>query len=143
MFEEKTQARTPCLPDFVRFGRDAFSPQWLTMRKIVIFAPFNSEQAMTQALILTLQNFFKDQPVEKAWVFGSFARGEEGPDSDVDILVQFDKNARLSLLGFIHIKNELEDTLGREVDLVEDGYLLPFAVESANHDKILVYERAN
>jgi len=37
--------------------------------------------------------------------------------------------------------NDLEDLLDRSVDLVEDGTLLPFAVESANQDKKLIYER--
>ena len=41
----------------------------------------------TQAMKKTLANYFKTQPVLKAWLFGSFARGEETPDSDVDILV--------------------------------------------------------
>ena len=88
-----------------------------------------------------LNKYFANQPINKAWIFGSFARGEETKDSDVDILVQLDKNAKLSLLGLIHIKNELQDLLGREVDLVEEGYLMPFASASANHDKILNYER--
>ena len=94
-----------------------------------------------KALKAQLQTFFSTKPVKKAWLFGSFARGEETENSDVDILVELDKTTRLSLLGFIHIKNELQDILGRNVDLVEDGYLMPFAVESANNDKILVYER--
>lgn len=38
---------------------------------------------------------------------------------------------------------DLEELLGRRVDIVEEGTLLPFAVESANHDKKLIYERAN
>lgn len=36
---------------------------------------------------------------------------------------------------------QLEELLKRKVDLVEEGTLLPFAQESANHDKILIYER--
>ena len=78
-----------------------------------------------------------------AWLFGSFARGEESPDSDVDLLVEFDKNARVSLMKHAGMIVELEHRLHRPVDLVTDGTLLPFAVESANRDKILIYERAN
>lgn len=64
--------------------------------------------------------------MQKVWVFGSFARGEERPDSDIDILVSFDENANVNLftMGGIYI-------LGREIDLVEEGTLLPFARESA------------
>ena len=87
----------------------------------------------TKAMIQLIADYFKTQPVLKAWLFGSFARGEETEDSDLDILVEYDKNARISLL--------LEKSTGRRIDLIEDGCLLPFAVESANRDKVLIYER--
>ena len=96
----------------------------------------------TQTMNHTLADYFKTQPVVKAWLFGSFARGEETPLSDVDLIVQYDDKARISLLKHCAIMNDLEELLDRKVDLVEDGELLPFAVESANHDKKLIYERA-
>ena len=89
-----------------------------------------------------IADYFKTQPVVKAWLFGSFARGEETPLSDVDLIVQYDDKTRISLLKHCAIMNDLEELLDRKVDLVEDGELLPFAVESANHDKKLIYERA-
>ena len=95
----------------------------------------------TQAMQKTIADYFKTQPVLKAWLFGSFARGEETPRSDVDLLVQYDDKARISLLKHCAIMNDLEELLDRKVDLVEEGELLPFAVESANHDKKLIYER--
>ena len=95
----------------------------------------------TQAMTEQIAEYFKTQPVLKAWLFGSFARGEQTADSDVDILVEYDKNARISLLTISHMMGELEKSTGRRIDLVEDGCLLPFAVESANRDKILIYER--
>ena len=98
-----------------------------------------STQAMTQAIA----DYFKTQPVVKAWLFGSFARGEETPQSDVDILVEYDKNARISLLYISHMMGALEKVAGRRVDLIEEGCLLPFAEETANRDKILIYERDN
>ena len=82
--------------------------------------------------------------MKKAWVFGSFSRGEERQDSDIDILVEYDrKNAHVGLFTIVRIKQELEHIYGRSVDLVEEGTLLPFAVESANRDKILIYERGD
>ena len=98
-----------------------------------------STQAMTQAIA----EYFKTQPVVKAWLFGSFARGEETPQSDVDILVEYDKDARISLLYISHMMGALEKVAGRRVDLIEDGCLLPFAEETVNRDKILIYERGN
>ena len=52
----------------------------------------------TKVMIQLIADYFKTQPVLKAWIFGSFARGEETEDSDLDILVEYDKNARISLL---------------------------------------------
>ena len=96
----------------------------------------------TQAMTQIIADYFKTQPVVKAWLFGSFARGEETPSSDVDILVQFDHRQPIGLLRYAGMWREIEDLIGRKVDLVEDGTLMPFAVESANHDKQLIYERA-
>ncbi|MBO4574677.1 MAG: nucleotidyltransferase domain-containing protein [Bacteroidales bacterium] len=90
-----------------------------------------------------IANYFKTQPVLKAWLFGSFSRGEETPDSDVDILVRYDKNAKISLMTISHMMGMLEKVLNRPVDLVEEGCLIPSAAESANRDKILIYEREN
>jgi len=95
----------------------------------------------TQAMTQVIAEYFKTQPVLKAWLFGSFARGEETPDSDIDILVEYDKDARISLLTISHMMGELERSTGRRVDLIEEGCLLPFAIESANRDKRLIYER--
>ena len=95
----------------------------------------------TEQMTQQIAKYFKTQPVLKAWLFGSFARGEETPESDIDILVEYDNDARISLLTISRMMGELEKSTGRRVDLIEDGCLLPFAVESANRDKKLIYER--
>lgn len=88
-----------------------------------------------------VSKYFANQPVLKAWLFGSFARDEQTPLSDVDILVVLDRTKPIGL-KFFGMWNDLEDLLDRKVDLVTEGSLAPFAVESVNHDKILIYERA-
>ena len=95
----------------------------------------------TQVMNKAIADYFKTQPIVKAWLFGSFARGEETPLSDVDLLVQYDEKARISLLKHCAIMNDLEELLGRKVDLVEEGELIPCAAESANNDKKLIYEK--
>lgn len=95
----------------------------------------------TQMMTQQIAEYFKIQPVLRAWMFGSFARGEKTEDSDVDILVEYDKNARISLLTISHMMGEQEKSTGRRVDLIEEDCLMPFAVESANRDKQLIYER--
>ena len=93
-------------------------------------------------IIDLLRKYFSTQPVLKAWLFGSFSRGEETQDSDVDIIVSLDKSKPIGL-KFFGVWSDLEELLGRKVDLVSEGTLLPFAKESAERDKILVYERTN
>ncbi len=87
-----------------------------------------------------IAEYFKTQPVLRAWLFGSYARGEENPDSDVDLLVELDESQRIGL-RFFGMYMDLKELLGREVDLVADGCLMPFAEETANRDKLLIYER--
>jgi len=98
---------------------------------------------MKQSIINKLQDFFPAYPVEKAWVFGSFSRGEETRKSDIDIMVRFDEGARISLFDYIRIMQDLRELLHKKVDLVEEGQLRSWAQESAEQDKILVYERTN
>jgi len=90
-----------------------------------------------------IANYFKTQPVLKAWLFGSYSRGEETPESDVDILVLPDKSKHFSLFTLGGMYEDLKVLLGREVDIITEGGLLPFARESADRDKILIYEREN
>ena len=60
----------------------------------------------------------KRNNIKRAGIFGSYARGEQTKDSDVDILIEVRDN-RMSLFGFVRVKIELEEKLGRGVDLVE------------------------
>ena len=97
-----------------------------------------------QNMIPKIQDFFGSQPITKAWLFGSCSRGEETTDSDIDILVEYDRqHNRISLMKIAGIMLKLEDLLHRKVDIVEANRLLPFAQETANQDKFLIYERKN
>ena len=80
----------------------------------------------------TLANYFKTQPVLKVWLFGSFARGEDTPASDVDLLVVLDDSKPIGL-KFYGMWNDLEKILDRQVD--------DFARENVERDKVLIYER--
>ena len=96
----------------------------------------------TELMKQQIADYFKTQPVLKAWLFGSFARGEETPESDVDILFipdRSDKPFTLFTMGGMYM--DLKELLGREVDLVEEGTLRPYASATANRDKKLIYER--
>ena len=96
----------------------------------------------TEEMIQVIADYFDTQPVLKAWLFGSFSRGEENEDSDVDLLILPDKSQHVSLFTLSGMYEDLKNLVGRDVDLITEGGLMPFARESADHDKILIYERA-
>ena len=98
---------------------------------------------MKQVIVNKLKAFFPAYPIEKAWLFGSYARGEETGKSDIDIMVRFDKDAQITLFDYAGIMNDLEDLFHKKIDLVQEGRLRKFVQESVEQDKILVYERTN
>ncbi len=94
-------------------------------------------------LIQALRGPLSESSALKAWLFGSYARGEERPDSDIDLLVQFDPATPIGLMAFADLARKLEKASGKSVDLVAAGSVKPFADESINRDKTLIYERSS
>ncbi|MDQ6843990.1 MAG: nucleotidyltransferase domain-containing protein [Bacteroidota bacterium] len=87
-----------------------------------------------------LKNYFKnDNRVSKAWIFGSFARQEDKPGSDIDIMVKYSDKATGTLLDYADIQFNLEKILKRKIDLVEEGYVKPFAMENIKSELKLIY----
>ncbi len=102
---------------------------------------FELQRKMQTGFKNKIINIFENQPVERAWLFGSFSRDEEKPTSDIDIVVRFLQPNNISLLSYINIMNKLSEITGRKVDLVEEGYLKDFALKNFEKEKILIYER--
>ncbi|MGC9424044.1 nucleotidyltransferase family protein [Vibrio sp.] len=63
--------------------------------------------------------------IKELGIFGSYVRGEERKDSDLDVLTEFEDGAKIGLLEFISVENYLSDLLGVKVDLVEKSALKP------------------
>lgn len=95
------------------------------------------------SLITKIQSVLATQPIERAWLFGSFARGEERADSDVDLLVDWIPNSKVSLFDHTKIRLDVEDNIRKDVDLAVRGTLLPLVEKNINIDKYPIYERAN
>ncbi|MGC8590478.1 nucleotidyltransferase family protein [Athalassotoga sp.] len=79
---------------------------------------------------------FKKYKVKRAGIFGSVARGEDNIQSDVDILVELDDN--LSLFDYIRMKLEIEEILGKSVDLVEYDTIKPFIKSKILEEEIRI-----
>ncbi len=76
----------------------------------------NSKIAVPQAEI---EAFCRQHHIRRLSLFGSVLRDDFGPDSDVDVLVDFDRGVDLGLLEIVAIENELSAILGRKVDLAD------------------------
>jgi uncharacterized protein len=94
---------------------------------------------------MDLDKILKDEPekilritashgAQNVRVFGSLARGEAGPDSDIDILVELDHG--WSLLDIIAIKQDLEDLMGCDVDVVTETAISPYIREQVLKEAI-------
>lgn len=91
-------------------------------------------------IIMNIIEFFRqDGRISKAWIFGSFARGEYRANSDIDLMVSYSEKASGTLLDYADIKYKLEKLLGCSIDLVEEGYVKSFAKKSVDRDKLLIY----
>lgn len=76
-------------------------------------------------------------------IFGSVVRGEDGPDSDVDILVKLrppNERPHLGLFKWVDLEYELSHKLGRKVDLVSEGGISPYIRPYVDREKVVLYE---
>jgi hypothetical protein len=87
-----------------------------------------------------IRHYFVDKPVLKAYLFGSYARGEADAESDIDLLVELDYD-RLRAFDFVDMYLDLQDMLDCKVDLVSDEALSRHIKPYVEHDKQLIYAR--
>ena len=71
-------------------------------------------------------------------LFGSTARGDDSPESDVDLLVAFKEP--VGLFALAHLRRELGERLGRRVDLVTEGFLSRYIRPYVEKEKVILYE---
>ncbi len=79
--------------------------------------------------------------IRRLAVFGSAARGEMLPDSDIDLLVEFIPGRRVGL-RFFAVQEELSHLVGREVDLNTPAFLSPHFRDRVTAEAIPIYEAA-
>lgn len=96
---------------------------------------FMSEQKLKNKITPIL----KRQGVAMAAIFGSFARGEEKKNSDVDILVKFE--GEKTLFDLVDLKLKLEQILGRKVDVLTYDSLYPLLKDIILNEQKIIYEK--
>ena len=84
-----------------------------------------SLEEIKSALAIQKEELKQKYKVKEIGIFGSYVRGEQKKQSDIDLLVEFESSSNLTLLDFIGLENYLGKLLGIKVDLVEKHTLKP------------------
>lgn len=93
----------------------------------------------TIPFVPTLVEYFRTKPVKRAYLFGSYVRGEQSEDSDIDILVELDYENGADFFGFIQMHDELSDLLKKPIDLLSANGLSIFIKPYIDAEKQLIY----
>lgn len=86
--------------------------------------------------------FCRRHHIRRLAFFGSVLRDDFTPDSDVDVLVEFEPGTRIGLIGFAALENELGRLFGRRVDLSTPASLSPYFREAVLREVEVTYEHA-
>jgi len=87
-----------------------------------------------------IKNYFKDKPVQKAYIFGSTVTDKATSESDIDILVELDYSMPIGL-RFIKMQYELQELLKQKVDLLSEKAISKYIRPYIENQKRLIYER--
>ena len=96
---------------------------------------------LTAHELAQIQAFFRTKPVRRAWLFGSYARGEADAESDVDLLVDIDSAVSVGWDFFVW-HEDLEEMLRKKVDVVTPRTRPSRFKDEIAPDLQLIYERA-
>ncbi len=81
----------------------------------------------------------RERGVAHAALFGSRARGDQGPESDADIMIEFDPTARITIFDYANLKEYISDLFDGRVDVVNRDGLKPYVKPPATVDAIYAF----
>jgi hypothetical protein len=89
-----------------------------------------------------IADFCKQNHIRRLYLFGSVLRGDFGPSSDVDVLVEFEPGIRVGLMRFSGLELELGEIIGRKVDLNTPGFLSKYYRDQILREAEVQYDAA-
>lgn len=84
-----------------------------------------------------IASVLKEQGARKIAVFGSYIKGEEKPESDIDVIVEFSE--KKSLLELVRMERELSEILGIKVDLLTEKSISPYLIDEIKEEMEVIY----
>jgi hypothetical protein len=90
-----------------------------------------------KTIFRTIVAFLTGHGVKKISVFGSYARAEANPKSDIDIVVEF--TGKKTLLDLVGIEQELSEKIGIKVDLLTERAISPYLIDRIKKDMVVIY----
>jgi predicted nucleotidyltransferase len=97
----------------------------------------------TEDIINKAKEYFKNQnKVKKAWLFGSYARGDHDINSDIDIIVRVPAKKSFTLFDLAEIKHQLEKIIPAKIDVVMQNAVTPEILKRITPELILIYEKS-
>ena len=97
----------------------------------------NKNSNVSKALFKTLKGFLRKKGAKKICVFGSHARGDAIPGSDIDVIVEFSR--RKTLLDLVAIEQELSETLGVKVNLLTEKAISPYIIDKVKKEMLVIH----
>jgi predicted nucleotidyltransferase len=96
---------------------------------------------LTTREIDAIRSYFADKPVLRAYIFGSYARGDADDKSDIDLLLQLDYSQKIGL-RYVQMQLDLEKILHKRIDFSSEDFLKPRIEKTIQREKQLVYEKS-
>lgn len=88
-----------------------------------------------------IEAFCRNNRIRKLSLFGSVLREEFGPDSDVDVLIEFERGHAVDFFDFMELEFRLSEIIGRKVDLNTPGFLSRYFRQKVMDAAQVIYER--
>lgn len=98
----------------------------------------NKDEITANIIFRKVTSILASYGAKKISIFGSYARGEANPESDIDIIVEFSE--RKTLLDIVGIEQELSEALGIKVDLLTEKSISPYLVDRIKKEMVVIHE---
>lgn len=99
------------------------------------------KETVKKKILEAIENEPMQDNIKRASLFGSFLRGEQTQDSDVDVLIEFKPEAKIGLFEFVRLQRRLGEFVGRKIDLLTPASLSKFFKDQIINEAEIIYEK--